>query len=69
MERFPPAKLIKAGNKIIVLINLKRYADLMIFLLQTIKLGYSPTSKITLYNITIHKHEEGGKAYSNIACI
>jgi len=29
MERFPPAKLVKAGNKIIVLIHLKTNADLI----------------------------------------
>ena len=43
MERFAPAKLIKACRKIIVFINLKIYEDLMMFLLQVIKLNIIKT--------------------------
>lgn len=50
MERFPPAKLVKAGNKIIVLIHLKTNADL-INILQIIKLTIIET-KTRLYYFT-----------------
>ena len=61
MERFPPAKLIKACRKIIVFINLKIY-DLMMFLVQVIKLNIIktenmafPSIQIMLYNIRKRK--------------